>query len=337
MGFQRARMYSHTVLAAVLVITLMMQGTSASASATVRTSMVSTIWTEPASGYGFILEAINHARTSVELSMYELSDTAIELALIDRAQSGVSVKVILNADYEGKSENEAAFDALRAGSVHVVWAPDNQIFHAKYMVVDDTAYIGTGNFVPHDYSSTRDFWVADTQPSDVSAITATFKSDFNGAETTNQASGGLVWSPGSTNALVDLISLARQSLLIENEEMDSSPVEKALIAAAHRGVDVSIVMTKDAEWTVALGQLAASGVHVRLLGASQIYIHAKVICADCTPDAGTVFIGSENFSTSSLDYNRELGIITSTRGAVQAVRTTVDVDFAIGASPAPRK
>ncbi len=69
---------------------------------------------------------------------------------------------------------------------------------------------------------------------------------------------------------------------------------------------------------------------VRLLSESQVYIHAKVICVDCVGDAGTVFLGSENFSTSSLSYNRELGVITTSGAAVGAVRRAFDADFAAG-------
>jgi cardiolipin synthase len=296
-----------------------------------RTSVISHVWSEPQAGYGFIDAAIDDAHTSIDLSMYELSDPSIERALVDRARHGVDVRVILNAAYEGTSENTTATSVLREGSVHVVWAPSTEIFHAKYLVIDGSiAFIGTGNFVPADYSSTRDFWVSDAEPDDVSAIVATFNGDFDHGGTTSRQSGGLVWSPGSTNALIGLIATAHRSLLVENEEMDSAPIEDSLISAARRGVVVDLVMTEDPEWTTALNRLAAAGIHVRLLSESQIYIHAKVICADCTTTSGTVFIGSENFSTSSLVYNRELGVITATSTAVQAVRTALDSDYSIG-------
>jgi phosphatidylserine/phosphatidylglycerophosphate/cardiolipin synthase-like enzyme len=303
------------------------------AGASQRASSVLRVWTEPANGYGFIEAAIDEAQTSIDLSMYELSDPVIERDLVASARHGVDVRVILNAAYDGRAENATAAAVLRAGSVHVVWAPASQIFHAKYLVVDNkTAYIGTGNFVPSDYSSTRDFWISDTQPADVSAIEATFNGDFAGGGTTSRQSGGLVWSPGSTETLIGLIASAHRSLLVENEEMDSASIEDSLISAARRGVNVEVVMTEEPEWTVALERLATAGVHVHVLNESQIYIHAKVICVDCTAAAGTVFIGSENFSTSSLSYNRELGVVTSSPAAVRAVRTAVKSDYEIGSS-----
>ncbi|HEY1825077.1 MAG TPA: phospholipase D-like domain-containing protein [Acidimicrobiales bacterium] len=293
---------------------------------------VTRVWVEPDGGYRFIDAAIEAARSSIDLSMYELSDPTIEADLVAAARRGVDVRVILNADYDGKSANESAMAVLRAGSVHVIWAPPDQIYHAKYLVVDNSdAYIGTGNFVRSDYDSTRDFWVSVTQRAQVSAVVATFDSNYAGGVTTRQANG-LVWSPGSSSPLIRLISSARRSLLVENEEMDSTPIEDALATDARRGVVVEVAMTEDSEWTAALERLASAGVHVRLLSSSQVYVHAKIICADCASSAGAVFIGSENFSTSSLDYNRELGVITSTRAVVNAVRSAAASDFAHGSA-----
>jgi cardiolipin synthase A/B len=263
--------------------------------------------------------------------MYELSDPTIEHDLVAKARAGVSVRVLLNSDYDGRDENTAAANVLRAGSVRVAWAPAGTIFHAKYVVIDDrTAYIGTGNFVAYDYNSTRDFWAQDSHPSDVAAIAKTFNDDFADRDDAPIPSGGLVWSPGSTGALVGLINSARSSLLVEDEEMDSPVVEQALEGDARRGVDVKVVMTYSSEWSSALNALAYDGVHVSLLNSSQVYIHAKVICVDCSATAGTVFIGSENFSTSSLSYNRELGVITRSLNAIHAVVTAVDSDYATG-------
>ena len=295
------------------------------------TSPIVNVWTEPNDGYVFLDAAIDSAHHSVDLSMYELSDSTIEHELVARANSGVDVRVLLNADYEGTEDNAAAYAVLRASKVHVEWAPAGQIFHAKYVVIDGrVAYIGTGNLEMEDYPSTRDFWVEDASAADVNAVVRTFDGDFAHAETTVQA-GGLVWSPGSTSALVGLIESARHSVLVENEEMDSSAIESALQAAARRGVSVKVVMTESSSWTSALDTLARLGVHVRVLSSDQIYIHAKVICVDCVGSVGTVFIGSENFSTSSLSYNRELGVITSTPKAVAAVDTAVNADYASGA------
>jgi cardiolipin synthase A/B len=291
-------------------------------------------WTEPASGYGFLDTAILSARHSIDLSMYELSDPTIERDLVARANAGVDVRVLLDSDYDGTTENADAFAALHASKVHEEWAPSNQIFHAKYAVIDGRlAYVGTGNLQSYYYSSTRDFWVEVARAVDVNAIEHTFDADFDHSYTTSPAPG-LVWSPGSTSVLVGLIGTARRTLLVENEEMDSSSIESALASAAHRGVSVKVVMTDSSSSSAALDDLARDGVRVRVLSSSQVYIHAKVICVDCSGSVGTVFVGSENFSTSSLTYNRELGVVTTTPVAVREVVNAVDNDYAHATSVA---
>jgi hypothetical protein len=323
-----------TIATALLVGLTVLPATISAATVARDTSPIINAWTEPASGYGFLDAAIDAAHHSIDMSMYELSDSTIEQDLIARAKAGVDVRVLLNADYEGTTHNAAAYALLRTSKVHVEWAPSNQIFHAKYVVIDShVAYIGTGNLETIDYSSTRDFWVEDTRAADVNAATKTFDADFAHVATTYQ-SGGLVWSPGSTSALVGLIESAKHSLLVENEEMDSSIIESALRSAAQRGVAVKVVMTESSSWTSALDALASSGVHVRVLRSSQVYIHAKVICVDCVGGAGTVFVGSENFSTSSLSYNRELGVIATTPKVVRVVDTAVNDDYAVGTTVA---
>ena len=117
--------------------------------------------------------------------------------------------------------------------------------------------------------------------------------------------------------------------------MNNKGIEQALGAAAARGVRVSVAMTRDSSYLSALTSLAQHGVHVSLLTSSQVYIHAKVICADCSTTSGTLFVGSENFSTSSLNYNRELGIITHSLLAIDSVRTTVLSNASSGTRLAP--
>src|SRR6202034_4869058 len=98
-------------------------------------------------------------------------------------------------------------------------------------------------------------------------------------------------------------------------------VTNALAAAARRGVDVTITMTADSEWDGAFSQLAKAGVHIRLYPDNDhsLYIHAKAIVADAGRSDQRVLVGSQNFSVASLDYNRELGILTRNRSVLRSL------------------
>jgi cardiolipin synthase len=322
------------LVATLLVATLGGVGLAARSSSAATSSRQLTVYVEPAAGYAFLDHAVVAAKHSIDLSMYELEDPTFVADLVARARAGVAVHVVLDTKYGIKSNNQLAASILTRGGVRVTWAPSSQIFHAKYLIIDDlTLYVGTGNLTAQWYSSTRDFWARDTNHADVAAARAAFAADFShrsaGLAT---ASGDLVWSPGSSSTLVGVIGSAQHSLLVENEEMDNVAIQSALEGAARRGVNVEVVMTYDSSWHSALTKLASAGVHVRTLSSSQVYIHAKVICTDCNASGGTVFVGSENFSTSSLDFNRELGLITRARSIVVPVRSTLLGDYATGSS-----
>jgi cardiolipin synthase A/B len=291
--------------------------------------------TEPAAGIGPIYRLITGARSSVDLTMYELADPTAEADLAADAARGVNVRVLLDRHLE-KSRNTGAYDYLAARRVHVRWGPAGTTYHQKTLTVDNaTSVIMTLNLVAEDYPGTRDFAVIDTNRADVAAIVTTFNADFAGQALTPPDGADLVWSPTNAQASVlSVINGATRSLAVEDEEMDDPAVTAALAAAARRHVGVTVIMTADSDWDAAFAELSKAGVHVRLYAddSSSLYIHAKAIVADAGHPGQRVLVGSQNFSVASLDYNRELGILTRDQAVVAAVSATLARDYA-GAKP----
>jgi cardiolipin synthase len=273
---------------------------------------------------------MSSARQSLDMTMYELSDPAVEQILIADHQRGVRVRVLLDKDYSGGSVNQAAYSTLSSAGVSVAWTNDSEIFHQKTITVDGaTSAVMTGNLTSQYYATTRDFVVMDSQAADVAAIESVFATDWSGAKPSPAPPGvDLVWSPGSEPQLAALINTATRSLVVENEEMDSTAIEDGLESDARRGVDVTVVMTANTEWDSAFSQLESAGVHVVLYPdtSSALYIHAKVIDVD----GARAFTGSENFSTASLDYNRELGLVTSSSSVLGPLNGVLAGDISNG-------
>ncbi len=290
---------------------------------------------EPRDGIGPIYRLITKARSSIDLTMYELNNPRTEGDLATAARRGVNVRVVLDQHLE-RSRNMAAYHYLTARKVHVHWAPAGTTYHQKTLTVDGaTSAIMTLNLVASDYAGTRDFAVIDTHRADVRAIVATFDADYAGRHIRPPDGSDLVWSP--TNALSSILSViraARHTLAIEDEEMNDPTVTSALEAAAKRGVRVDITMTTNSEWDQVFGELAHAGAHIRLYpdDSSAPYIHAKAIVADQGRSGQQVLVGSQNFSVASLGYNRELSIRTRYGPAVAAIGRTLAHDFA-GAKP----
>lgn len=292
-----------------------------------------TLVVEPSGGFSSIYRLINSAKHSIEVTMFEFADTTAEHDLAAAAKRGVAVRVIL--DRRETSVNSAAKDYLSSHGVKVVWSSSDYTYtHQKTLVFDhSTAAVQSANLTSRYYSTSRDFLVLDTSQADISAIIRVFSADFAHKSITPTDGADLVWSPtDSEKHMLALISGAKKNLRIYSEEMGDSTVIDALIAAAKRGVDVSVCgENSDSEYTETFDRMARDGVHISYFSSSTgFYIHGKVILADYGTPRARVFIGSENFSNTSLNQNRELGLITTRPAIMTAIVHSFGADFAKG-------
>ena len=287
------------------------------------------VMVEPSDKAQALLNAINAAKTSIHITMYLMNDKRFLTALIAQKGAGRDVKVILNQTFfDGAGANDATYSQLQGAGVAVAWAPSTfTLTHEKTVILDGTqAWIMTMNLQTTS-SSNREFLAIDKQAADVAEAEAIFAADFAGTPITPV--GDLVVSPiNSRTKLLALIQSAKTSVDVEGETLSDPKVTAALITAKNAGVAVRVVLSdsspSDAQNT-AVGQLTAAGIAVKKVNAP--YIHAKAIVADGT----RAYMGSENFTTASLSYNRELGIITSHAPSVAAIGGAIASDFAAGA------
>jgi cardiolipin synthase A/B len=294
---------------------------------------VGSLIVEPGAGFSPVYNLINGARHSIDMTMYEFSDTTAEHDLAAAARRGVRVHVIL--DQREQSSNSAAYSYLASHAVMVTWSsPKYRYTHQKTMIIDGAeAVIMTANLTSQYYATSRDFLVVDTTRADVAAITAVFDADFTHTPVRPGDGSDLVWSPtDSEDQLLGLINGATSSLRIYSEEMGDTTVENALIRAAKRGVEVQVCgENQSGEYDRAYAKLARAGIRIGYYSSSAgFYIHGKVIEADYGTAHGKVFIGSENFSNTSLNDNRELGLIISSHAVMSAIASTFSADFRNG-------
>jgi cardiolipin synthase len=285
--------------------------------------------TEPQAGSGPVLALIQSASSSIDLVMYELQDSQVEQSLADASARGVAVRVLLNGGYYGKAEspvNQPAYDFLQSHGVPVQWTPAYfALTHEKALVADrQEALIMTFNLTPQYYASSRDFGMRDQDAADIAAIENTFDNDWQGVEQPASQGDDLLWSPESASVLLNIIGGAQHTLDIYNEEMTDPRIINALASAAGRGVRVRVVMTYSSDWKAAFNTLKTSGVEVATYSAqAPLYIHAKMIVAD----SAEAFVGSQNFSASSLDDNRELGVVLADQNIITQLEKTFQKDY----------
>ena len=141
----------------------------------------------------------------------------------------------------------------------------------------------------------------------------------------------LIWTPGAQSRLVKLIGSTRPgtTLYAEDEQLDSAAIDRALIAAAKRGVTVDLTMTSNPDWAPAFNTLVAGGVHVSLYEpTAPLYIQSKAISVNDR----TAYVGSINFTTAMMEADDSMGIITTDPTVVRDITATMARDF-VGAAP----
>jgi phosphatidylserine/phosphatidylglycerophosphate/cardiolipin synthase-like enzyme len=289
-----------------------------------------------------LISAINAATTSINVTMYEMSNNSIISALKARAQAHVPVKVILDGSSTNKSFNTSAHDTLVSAGAQVVWSnPSFTYTHEKCFIIDaKQAWIMTMNATGTAPDENREYLAIDTDAADITEAQAVFDADF--AMHSITPSGALVVANSNARPdLVALINASTKTLDIEGEEfsdLNTGGIVDSTVVAAHRGVVVHVIIGNSSPDQTAIARVKTAGGHVVVTGPmsgngsmSAPYIHAKAMLIDCMGTSCTRgFVGSENFSAGSLGYNRELGVIFSTSTELAKVKAAIDTDFAAG-------
>ena len=297
-------------------------------------------------GHAPFVRAIDGARTSIDMTMFHLTDPDVVDALMRARGRGVAVRVIVDGKSLSAHGNRAAFERLQAAGVDARGSsPAFSITHVKAMVVDgETAFVTAINLT-RDADRTRDLGVVTKQHEVVAEVSAIFAADWHNAETRGHDTpelhvGSLVVSPVSSRGkLVALIGSAKHELLVTVENLGDPEIDRALAAAVSRHVTVRVVVplcdkNPNPLYNLPAAQkLAAAGAEVRMMPSpetpEQPYMHSKMILADRT----TAYVGSVNFSVNSTTKARELGIIFANAPAAEQIRALFETDFAHAVPP----
>lgn len=292
-----------------------------------------TIQVQPSDKGAALLAAVRDAKKSVRMTIYLLTSREMIDALGDVKQAGKDVKVILNKSFPtSDNANQDAYDKLQAKGVDVVWASSAFTFtHSKTIVIDsEKAIISTMNLTYTSPTSNREYIATDTDPQDVADLEKIFEADFTGKLAKLESK--LVISPEGANTLhapraqlTRLIGSAQSSVEIEAESLSDTGIVDALVAAHDRKVEVRVVLDpttlNSKAQEDALAKLKEHGVPVR--GVSVPDIHSKAIVVD----RARAFVGSQNFTVTALEANREIGVLTDAASEVEKVSDVIRGDF----------
>lgn len=297
----------------------------------------------PADGHKPFIDSIDHAKSSVDMVMFHLTDPDVIASLKKASSRGVAIRIILDREITSRSTPSTSVmnDLKTAGLQVQLSSPGFTITHEKSMVVDGSSLFITTMNMTRMADKTRDFGIITDDASAITEYKLFFDTDWKNAQTggavTPSNSTRLVWSPNtSQQTLVHFIGSAKKSVAVEVENLGSIEMQNALTDAAKAGVEVKILVPacvfgdSPRRNETYLDELTTAGVNVRVmrgpLSASKPYIHAKAIVVD----GEKFFVGSENFSFNSLTKAREVGIIVEDVSLAAKVAGVLKSDFAIG-------
>jgi cardiolipin synthase A/B len=193
-------------------------------------------------------------------------------------------------------------------------------------VIDDAvAIIMNLNLTKSSFTNNREFAAITTRPSEVAEAESIFEADWNGSA--DPPDGPLVVSPSSSRReLLDLIDSAQKTLDIYAEVVRDQEIIDALTGAVKRGVHVRVIVPEERDEDTRKDYFELIDQEIEIRNLPGLYEHAKLIVVDDQ----RAFIGSQNFTATSMDQNRELGILVNDPALLSRLDRTFESDFSNG-------
>jgi len=281
---------------------------------------------ETFSGKTTLLNEFMKAKNELLINIYGFSDFDFIPTLINLAKRGVDVKVILEeAPYQSETQNFDIRNMLSKYDIEVRWAkPDFFLTHAKYVVIDGTsAIVLTGNFTYSSFTKNREFGLITYDESEAKTLRSLFMADFERLDFTNDNPNVLISPIDSRTKIVSALKSTKKSIKIWEQSISDPEIINVLKEQISKGVDVKILMPTSyaADVKKDLGD--------SVLALPNPYIHAKTFIIDDT----FAYIGSNNFTTPSLDNEREVALFTYNPDVINNLEMIWQWDLSHSVSP----
>ncbi len=260
---------------------------------------------EPEDGQKPVLNALQEAHSTIDLAIYGFTDPVLLEAFIQAKQEGKKVRIMLqHFPYKAANENLPAIQRFSASKLNFTYAPPTfYLLHQKTLILDHKrAFVLTFNFTRSTFKNQRNFGLIISDPVLVKEIQTVFDADWQ-QKKTNPVQNDLVWSPDNSRAkILNLIANAKKEIKVYAQGLNDYQVIGALAKAAKQGVKVEVLTSG----SLSKGKeeyLERAGVRFR--EDKKLMIHAKVLMVD----QERALLGSINFTQTSINRNRELGVL----------------------------
>jgi len=270
---------------------------------------------QPDAGVVPVVQAINKAKTRVDLAIFRSDRKEIEKALAAAVLRGAHVRVLVAHTARGAENRLRKLEQrlLDAGITVTRTGDDFIRYHGKYLLVDQTLHVYAFNFTTADMVRSRSFGVSTRDAAAVREASALFDADCTRQPYGPKRSPLVVSPETSREHLTAFIKGARKQLLIYDLNVQDPACLKLLKQQAAAGVDIRV-----------LGKLKLKGVDAldsRPLRTMRL--HARVIIRD----GSRAFLGSQSLRRLELDQRREVGILISNPSVARKMQEVFEQDW----------
>lgn len=270
---------------------------------------------------------IDNAKSRVYIEVYIFTEKRIKKALIDAKKRWVDVKVILEKNiYQAWNLNKETFKDLEKAWIKVVYSnPENySLNHSKMMIIDDEVVISTWNYSYSTFKYNREFFLFLENKEYLKKFMEIFISDFSWIKK-NTYWNNLILSPFSSRTKLEyLIKNAKKSIKIYANNISDNSILNEIIKKNKEKVDVKMILPdlkKVSSNENEIKLLQENNIDVKIIDKPEI--HAKAILID----EKYLYIWSVNFSTYSMDKNREIWLILKNEDIIKKFLGIFNDDF----------
>ena len=252
---------------------------------------------QPGDGVMPLVEAINRAKSRVEIVIFRFDLAEIEKALADAAGRGVFVHTLIAYTNRGGERNLRKLEMrlLEAGITVARTSDDLVRYHDKFLIIDRSElFLLSFNFTHLDIDHSRCFGLLTDNPKLVAEAVKLFEADTK-RQPYVPGSADFVVSPlNARKQLAAFLQGAKKELLIYDPEISDPAMLRILHEQAQAGVEIKVI-----------GRISRQSSKLAVRKLTIMRLHTRTIIRD----GGRAFVGSQSLREMELGNRREVGII----------------------------
>jgi phosphatidylserine/phosphatidylglycerophosphate/cardiolipin synthase-like enzyme len=268
---------------------------------------------EPDDGAAPLLNAIRHAKRSIDLTIFRFDHSGITEAIKAAVTRGVQVRALIALSNRGGVRNlrRLEMSLLDAGVVVARTSSDFTRYHAKLMIIDGRAlYVCAFNYTHADLKS-RSFGIITWNTRLVLQARKLFDADVAHRPYDGRGDGLLVSPENARTQVEKFLRRASHELLIYDSKLTDKRILQLLDERAKAGVQIRVIGN--------VGE--SSSLMPRCPRTPRLHLRAIV------RDGTAAFVGSQSLRKAELDDRREVGIAVHDPAVVERIRDTFERDW----------